>query len=551
MFRKTCVVLTVMTLVAASCAPAADAVDVPTRVQSVALFKNGLGFFTRVGELPAAPAEIEIGPLSAAVHGTFWLGWEEGVAFDDLRSREVDAAEMRAALSVPELLRANVGKRATLYLGEGERPAVTGRISAVPEPSPPEPLNPYLSIIPPPQPPQSGVVLLEAGDHTTAVPLDSVRRVAFLEPATTEVPVDARHVALAGQLTAGEAGQALSASYLVQGMTWAPSYRVDITDPEQARLTAKAVILNEIEDLEDTRVDLVTGFPYVEFSGIISPLAKKTDLQGFLNALYRGAGGPRGPVGPAGPAGPGLTAGIMAQTARVENLYMNVPAPSYGTPVAGMEAEDLFFYPVEGVTLARGETGYYPLFSAQVPYEHVYTWDIPDYIGDSDHYQDPTQPRPQIVWHSLRLTNSMEMPWTTAPAETVQDGRILGQATLNYTPKGAETLLKITQALGIEADEVELEINRRADARTFRGSRYDLVTVQGTLKLRSHLDKPVAMEITKLITGEVQESSPTAEVEKLAAGLQGVNARSRLTWKLELPAGAEQEITYSFTVYVR
>lgn len=542
-FRKTCAALMVMTLVVATGALAADVVDVPTRVQSVALFKNGLGYFTRVGELPAAPAEIELGPMPAAVHGTFWLGWEEGVAFDDLRSREVDASEMRAALSVPELLRANVGKRARLYLAGEDRP-LTGRIAAVPEPPRPQPPNPYLSVIMPPQPPANNLVLVESDRETLGIPMGNIVRVAFLEPAATEVPVDTRHVALAGQLTAGQAGQALAASYLVQGMTWAPSYRVDITNPEQARLTAKAAILNEIEDLEDTRVDLVTGFPYVEFSGIISPLAKKTDLQGFLNALYRGAG-PRGPAGPAGPAG------VMAQTARLEYLLSDVPDVDYGAPVEGVEAEDLFFYPVEGVTLARGETGYYPLFTADIPYKHVYTWDIPDYIGDSDHYQDPTQERQQIVWHSLRLTNTMGMPWTTAPAETVQDGRLLGQATLHYAPRGAETLLKITQALGIEADEVELEINRQADARTFRGSRYDLVTVQGTLKLRSHLDKPVAMEITKLVTGEVQESSPTAQVEKLAAGLQGVNSRSRLTWKLDLPAGAEQEITYSFTVYVR
>jgi len=540
-FRKACVALTVMTLIGATGALAADAVDVPTRVQSVALFKNGLGYFTRVGELPAAPSEIEVGPLPAAVHGTFWLGWEEGVAFDDLRSREVEAAEMRAALSVAELLRANVGKRARLFLAGEEQP-LTGRIAAVPQPPRPVPPSPYLSIIPPPGPPAPALVLVESDGNVFGVPIGSVLRVAFLERAETQVPVEGRHIALAGQLTQGRRRQPLSVSYLVKGITWAPSYRVDISQPDEARLTAKAAILNEIEDLADTHVDLVTGFPYLEFSEIISPLAQKTDLQGFLNALYRG-----------GDQRQYRREAVMAQVAlNVPYAYAEgTPGPDYGAPVEGVEAEDLFFYPVEGVTLARGETGYYPLFSAPVPYEHVYTWDIPDYIGDSDHYQDPNQPRQQIVWHSLRLTNDMGMPWTTAPAETVQGGRILGQATLHYTPRGGETLLKITQALGIEADEVELEINRQADARTFRGSRYDLVTVQGTLKLRSHLDKPVAMEITKLITGEVQESSPAAEVEKLAAGLQGVNARSRLTWKLELPAGAEQEITYSFTVYVR
>ena len=537
---KTIVVVTVMLAAAASCALA---VDVPTRVSSVALFKNGLGYFTRVGELPAAPAEIEVGPLPAAAHGTLWLGWEAGTTFDDLRAREVEASEMRPALSVAELLRANVGKRARLYLTDEDQP-VTGRIAAVPEPPKPVPPSPYLSIIPPPQPPQGALVLIDVDGGTLGVPLGSVQRVAFLEEAATEVPVDAKHISLAGQLTAGQAGQPLSVSYLVKGMTWAPSYRVDISQPDQAMLTAKAAILNEIEDLEDAHVDLVTGFPYLEFAEIISPLAQKTDLAGFLNALYRGGDQQyRGRAGamaqvalnaPMGPMGPG-----------------GAPEPSYGAPAQGEVGEDLFFYPVEGVTLARGETGYSPLFSAQVPYEHVYTWDIADYIGDSDHYQDPNQPRRQIVWHSLRLSNEMGMPWTTAPAETVQDGRILGQATLHYTPPGGETLLKITQALGIEAEELELEIARQADARTFRGTRYDLVTVQGTLKLRSHLDKAVAMEITKRITGEVTESSPQAEVEKLAAGLQGVNAHSRLTWVLELPAGGEQEITYSFTVYIR
>ena len=536
---RTMAIVMLMVATAASCAVAAD---VPTRVSSVALFKNGLGYFTRVGELPAAPAEIEVGPLPAAVHGTFWLGWEAGTSFDNLRSHEVAASQMRAALSVAELLRANVGRPARLYLA-GEDEPLTGRIAAVPEPPTPVPPSPYLSIIPPPQPPTGGIVLLESAgvEGLVGVPLGSVQRVAFLEAAATEVPVDAKHISLAGQLTAGAAGQPLSVSYLVKGMTWAPSYRVDISEPEQAALTAKAAILNEIEDLEDTHVDLVTGFPYLEFAEIISPLAKKTDLAGFLNALYRGGDQQyRG------------RAAVMAQVTANEPMWIeSAPTPSYGAPAQGEVGEDLFFYPLEGVTLARGETGYYPLFSAQVPYEHVYTWDIPDYIGDSDHYQDPSQPRRQIVWHSLRLTNEMGMPWTTAPAETVQEGRILGQATLHYTPPGAETLLKITQALGIEAEELELEIARQPNARVFRGSHYDLVTVQGTLKLRSHLDKAVAMEVTKRITGEVQETSPQAEVEKLAAGLQAVNAHGRLTWKLELPAGGEQEITYSFTVYVR
>jgi hypothetical protein len=225
--------------------------------------------------------------------------------------------------------------------------------------------------------------------------------------------------------------------------------------------------------------------------------------------------------------------------------------PDYGAPAGGVQSEDLFFYPVEDVTLARGETGYYPMFSERVDYEHVYTWEIPDYIDERDHYQQPSGEREQVVWHSLRLQNETGMPWTTAPAKTAKDGRILGQSTLHYTPDGGETLVKITQALGIQPDEVELETAREPNAHRFHGYTYDQVTVEGTLKMHSHLDREVTVEVTKMLTGEVQETSPQAEVVKLAAGLQRVNPNSRLTWELPLPAGETVEISYVYEVYVR
>ena len=43
-----------------------------------------------------------------------------------------------------------------------------------------------------------------------------------------------------------------------------------------------------------------------------------------------------------------------------------------GAAAAGQKAEDLFLYPAENVTLAAGETGYYPLFTESVPYSEFY-----------------------------------------------------------------------------------------------------------------------------------------------------------------------------------
>ena len=529
-----------LTVLVPAVAQDAEPMQVDTQIQSVALFKNGLGYFTRAGELPKAPAQIEVGPLPAAAHGTLWLGWGDGVEFESLRSREVVATDTRDALSIDELIRANIGKRVRITL-PGEDESVVGTILSYSKPETPEPVSPYLSIMPP-QPGGQGVILVNTESGTLALGPNQLQRIVFLEDPATDVPVDTKHVAIAGQLAKARRGAPLSVSYLAKGMTWAPSYMVDISDDERAMLTAKAVILNEIEDLDGASVDLVTGFPYLEFAEIISPLAKKEDLAGFLNALYRGQSGQMR-----------RESSAMAQVAynAPMDYAMSAPVPDYGAPTEGVEAEDLFFYPVEDVTLARGETGYYPLFSQRIPYEHVYTWEIADYMDEHDHYREPAGEQRQIVWHSLRLTNETGMPWTTAPAQTIQDGRILGQALLHYTPRGGETLVKITQALGIQPDEIELETAREPNAANFHGYRYDRVTVKGTLKMRSHLDKEVTVEVTKLLTGEVQETSPEAQVVKLAAGLKRVNPRSRLTWELPLPAGETVEMTYVYEVFVR
>ncbi len=532
--------MTIVALALVAALAAGQPVEMETQIRTIALFKNGLGYFVRTGQLPEAPAEIEVGPMPAASHGTFWLGWGDQVQFANLRSVETQAAGTRDALVLEDLLRANVGKRAKIWLTGDEGEMITGRIIACPRPPRPDPPNPYVSIVPPPDGPRNAnLLVIESDGAKVAVWLNTVRRVEFLDEPEMEIPVDERAITLSGRLVRG--GGPLSISYLAKGITWAPSYQVDISDDENARLTAKATIINEIEDLEDVQIDLVTGYPYLEFAQIISPLAQKEDLASFLNALYRGESERRW-----------LESGPMAQVALKASWGMpGVPTPDYGAPAQGVSAEDLFFYPVENVTLAEGETGYYPLFSATVPYEHVYTWDVPDYIDDQDHYAQPPEEQRQIVWHSLRLSNEMGMPWTTAPAETVKGGRILGQSTLHYTPPGGKTLVKITHALGIQAEEIELEIARQPNAANFHGYRYDRVTVKGTLTMRSHMDRSVDVKVTKMLTGEVQESSPEAEVQQLAAGLKRVNPRSRLTWERPLAAGEEIEMAYVYEVYIR
>jgi len=342
--------------------------------------------------------------------------------------------------------------------------------------------------------------------------------------------------------------QTLTLTFLAKGVTWAPSYVVDITDEKQAKLAAKAVIMNDTYDLKGVGVDLVTGFPHLQFSDVVSPLGMKEGLAPFLQALTRGQS-ERGNLSH-------LTANVMSQRASFSRGPQGASMPEYGAAEAGTVAEDLFLYPAGEVTLNRNAVAYVPLFTEAVPYKHIYQWDIPDYVDPQGRYDynrgrgEEEEPE-QEVWHSLRLTNTTKVPWTTAPGETVKAGAILGQDTLEYTPSGADTTLRITRAVGVKADQIEHETNRKRDAMQLYGYHYDLVTVQGELSVVNAQNKSITMEITKMLSGEVKSVEPDAEQEKMAQGLRRMNGLTKLTWTIELTPGQERRLSYVYDVYVR
>ncbi len=234
---------------------------------------------------------------------------------------------------------------------------------------------------------------------------------------------------------------------------------------------------------------------------------------------------------------------------------MTAAMPAYGAAELGKVAEDLFFYPVENVELKKGEVCYLPLFTESVPYKHIYQWEIPDYVNEDGRYYEPRrgERRETIeqVWHCLRLENTTTVPWTTAPAETVKQGLILGQDTLNYTPVAGETTLRITQAVNVRAEQIELETDRKRDAARLYGYSYDLVTVEGKLSVTNFQQKAITLEITKTLSGEVRSSQPEAKTEKLARGLQRMNGILKLAWTIELEPGEQKQLSYVYDVYVR
>ncbi len=530
---------------------------VETRLKRVALFKNGFGFFVREGTLFEDDHVAVVGPLAAPSHGTFWITAPARAGLAKALVRQVRGSEETPVRGIVEILGANVGMMVRLWPSHDPERTVTGKLLAAPPVGAPPQPEPYLGpgavrpLVTPMGPQQ--LLLLETDDGTVALNPQHIVRVDFLdgEPITA-VPRATSRVSLEATFENPEKGDWLSVSYLAMGITWAPSYLIDISDPARARLAAKALIINEAEDLEDTRVDLITGFPNLEFADVLSPMGMREDLSSFLRSLAGDRSRRR--------AGAAVMAQVASNVAgyadaRYAAEAITIPdVPDYGAAAAGQAAGDLFFYPLEEMTLARNERAYYPLFTEEVPYKEVYLWDIPDYINQEDRYgqQAREQPdTPEDVWHSIRLDNTTIVPWTTAPAQLLKDGQIIGQGTMRFTPPKGKAKVKITKAVSVKADQSELEVARERDAVRVYGYHFDRVTIEGKLSVSNHKDESIALEVKKTLSGEVKTVSMESEDVALARGLRRMNPVHQLTWTFELEPGESEEITYTYVALIR
>ncbi|KPL25473.1 MAG: hypothetical protein AMJ75_01125 [Phycisphaerae bacterium SM1_79] len=531
-----------------------------TKLQQVALFKNGLGFFVSEVTCPDEEGSFSFVPVAAASHGTFWVSYPANVKVESLAAKQIQLEECAEAVTIPELLKSNVGRKVRLCLTGEEKAVIEGVIKYLAEdrerPAP-DPYAPgttrYSDVYYDRRFFQSYLVMIETDEAEVGINPSNVRSVALLGPEPKKTFIrKAKSMQLNVQLAAPAPGEKLTVSYLAKGTTWAPSYMVDINDSKKAQISAKAAVINEVCDLDGAEIRLVTGFPHLQFADVVSPLALKEDLAQFLQALVKGES-ERGTLG--------RRASVVAQQ-RVGGYggyggYEGLVMPEYGAAEAGKVAEDLFLYPVENAQLKRGEVGYYPLFTESVPYKHIYQWKIPDYVTEEERYAyegrrgEEREPEEEEVWHCLRLTNTTKVPWTTAPAETVKEGQILGQDTLSYTPVRGETTLRITQAVSVKGEQLELETERKRDAAQLYGRHYDLITVEGKLSVSNFQNKSITLEITKTLSGEVKSSQPKAKIETLARGLRRMNAVRELTWTVELEPGEQKSLSYVYEVYVR
>lgn len=473
-------------------------------IREVTIFKDGHAMVLRSGTAATdARGDVVLDELPLPILGTFWAFENtEGAALRSVRAGRVDETAEVEPGSMQDLLMLAVGEDVVLSLSDETQ--VAGRLTRVIG--------------------GGGTVLIES-DGLVAVPMDQIRRVSF---SNAEVGARKREeVRRAERLTidlgwdespAAEADVGMA--YIQKGLRWIPSYRVTILDDDTARIELQATLVNELADLEDVSAHLVVGVPSFMFEHTLDPIGLQEQLADLGQYFRR-----------ADQSGNMFSNSLMAQTARMNETRGwggREESGGGGQPeleVGGTESnEDLYVFHVDHVTLAKGERLVVPIAVAEVPFEPVYTLDLPVSPPTETWQHFSTDQQRQIAemlgqpkaTHVLRLTNTSEHPFTTAPALIVKDGRPLAQNMMRYTAKKAETDLEVTQAVDIRVESSAQETGRDPESVHWNGNAYARIDLEGLAEITNYKDRAIRLEVTRHALGladDVSEGGSFSQVD--------------------------------------
>ena len=494
------------------------------RTRSVAVFKNGMGFFLREGEVKLRDGWCVAEQIPPAAFGTLAVyahdekevvdivgsGPGEVVEFDD-RDAPKDPATRRARLEANKNLKVELR-----YEHKGQKRTAAGQLVSV---------GPEYAV-------------LESDGNSFAVPVDGITRMQVLElPLRIHV---ARETAAAA---APAAGSTLGMAYLRKGITWIPDYTLKVLDDDTAELTLRGTIVNEAEDLIHTDVHLVVGVPHFVHTDFMAPIA--------VGQIIRTIGAA---VSSATPAA--VTTQMMNRAALVSNFNT---APQFGQPEAvtqpvaatggdlakslgnlpqmgGAAATDYTVYTKKDLTLRCGEKAIVTLFTRKISFGHVYRWSPPTEMG-----------------HLLVLHNQTDTAWTTGPCLALSAERPLSEDLLKYTPKGRRGELPVTAAINIAHEKTERETdNRKLKAYTpdNQHTYFDLVTLEGKLQLRNYEKRTVDIVIVNPVPGKPLSASANGAFAADPTKLQLLERSGSVSWTVKLEPGEEKTLTYQYERYV-
>ncbi len=492
-------------------------------MKKISLFKNSTCLVSKEGQLKAKDGKLTLPVPATALYGTFWIGAsKENSLKSVIVKTDTLKANMKAKYS-DQLLKANVGKDATLVLQYGEKSekSISGKI---------------LAFIP-----ESGYVKIK--EESGKVTYVNYQKVEYMTFASDMTEYQSDSIARTANLTFEKGGDNVNLQeyYMQQGMSWIPSYFLKITNDKEARLEMKATIENYAEDMDNVETEVVVGSPQLFYGMMLDPVSY--DYMTQPTSSYATYNRDRNDNY--------FLSNAMQQVQTSNNVGALAEAtPSYYETTFETEGEknnDLYYYNLGKISLPKNSKGMFPVFASTLNYKDIYKADIDDRVNYAANLYCNSNENNCDVFHSIELKNTTTFPFTTAAVMVLTEkGQFMAQDQLKYTPTGAVSSIKLSKAIDVVLKNNEEELSRVDNFKKIGKTTYSKAMLKGTLTIENLQPKQVMVDIVKHVNGTVTNDGGS-KVKKQKT-YNSVNPYSDLTWQVTLNPGEKKTLNYEYDV---
>jgi hypothetical protein len=416
--------------------------------------------------------------------------------------------------SITDLLKINIGKKVKVAWGKDAKPIIAKIEKVI-----------------------GGFVVLKEGSSFYQIPVSEVTNVDFPEKySTIKKDVELKEepsVSLEMKLQKDAKNQQIDMSYLQKGITWLPTYFIELRPDNKGQLMLEANLLNDIEDFENTEINFAVGVPSFSFKHVSEPLFSNKAIWEILKELSNQQ---------IQDFSANIQMNMMSQRA---NYVRNDESSEYVPEMEGVGGEDLYFYKKQNISLKKDGRLKTQLLKMNFDYQDVYSCELEQNATNRNYNSDT---KSNIVWHSIRFKNSSEHPLTTGTVffRKEDNGQIalVSQNQLDYTPKNEFATAKMTVAPDIMITSNDIETARKSVNNDY------LLNIDGEINIVNYKAFEVDLIIDRKIIGTMLDSDKKWEVKSKLDTYNSMNPTNKVVWKLKIPAGKSAKIKYSYKIMV-
>jgi hypothetical protein len=504
-------------------------------VRSVTIFKNSKAMVERSGKIPVENRRYTTHSLPPALFGTYWA-----VSASEELTRvftTLDSLETSDPKASPiDIMEKNKDQVVRIWVQASNQPLEQLEGKFIRRLS-----NPALNT-------SYATFLFQTTDgRFIYLQESSINRIAFKnEPAIAGIIKASPRLEL--NFKSDKKEQEVDLMYLSDNIGWTPVYRLELKGDTKARLSLRAEIINNSEDLGDAELRLAVGIPNFQFADQPS-LIFNYGL--FENQLYYQN---RGQL---------ISNAFASQTTGGQNMEYgtNQGLQIDGPQDATSSAEDFFFYSVRPGHFPKFSRFQVPILEEAVETKHYFDCTLikatPDLLQNYNSYQSYSdQRKPDDAYrvdHFVEFKNKSKQPWTTGVANLLSENKNglqpVSQSLLPYTAPGVTCKVIVAQAPDVKVNHVEAVTERRENVAEFFLRKFDVAKVEGKVSVSNYKSEPATIKIHRSIVGKLLSSEQEWKKQEENAYL-GVNSSFEVEWEITLKPGEERSWKYSYEVLV-